>query len=707
MKLCLALISSILLLTASPAAAVPSFEEVKAAHRSSEAVLFDRHGEVLHELRVDLSGRRLAWVKFEDISPALIQALVQAEDRRFFEHDGVDWRALAAAAIDSALERGRRGGSTLSMQLAAHIDPSLKPQGKHRNLSQKIDQISLAREMERCWSKTQILEAYLNLVPFRGELTGVSAAARGFFGKAPGGLTEGEAALLVTLLRSPNATPEIVARRACALSQALKTRTNCHAIRALAFQALSNPAPLPAEGGSAPHVARQLLKGGGERIPSTLDASLQRFALETLQHHLAILAGRNVHDGAVLAVDNATGHILAYVANSGARASAPYVDGTLALRQAGSTLKPFLYGLAFEQRLLTAASLLDDSPVNLVTPSGLYVPQNYDRDFKGLVSARVALASSLNVPAVRTLMLVSADVFVDRLRDLGFDNVIEGGDFYGFALALGSAEVRLTQLVNAYRTLAKGGQWSPLTLRPDFPPAKGRRVMSAASAYIVSDILADREARGMTFGLASPLAGRGWAPVKTGTSKDMRDNWCVGYSDRYTVGVWVGNFNGDPMWDVSGVSGAAPVWLEVMNYLHASTPSRPPKRPAGLESFGVRFDAALEPEREDIFIPRTATRVIKIKSEESEPPRIVYPSRGTIIALDPDIPSDHQRLHFQVAGMGRPMWIRIGPEELTAFPDGALWQPCAGRHMAILVNESGAELDRVEFEVRGQKVKKE
>jgi len=151
-------------------------------------------------------------------------------------------------------------------------------------------------------------------------------------------------------------------------------------------------------------------------VTSTLDASLQSFALETLQRQLMLIAGRNVRDGAVLVADNATGEILAYVGNNGVQASAPHVDGIAAPRQAGSTLKPFLYALAFEKRLLTAASLLDDSPVNLVTPSGLYVPQNYDRDFKGLVSARVALASSLNVPAVRTLMLVNADRFVDRCR---------------------------------------------------------------------------------------------------------------------------------------------------------------------------------------------------------------------------------------------------------------------------------------------------
>ena len=702
MKLTLALLSFALLLAADSAAALPAFEEVKAAYRPSEAVLLDRRGEMLHELRVDMSARRLTWVKLEDISPVLIKALVEAEDRRFFEHRGVDWRALAAAGVESVFGKGRRGGSTLTMQLAAHLEAALKPQGGQRNLKQKIDQISLARHLERYWSKNQILEAYLNLVSFRGELIGVGAAARGLFDKAPSGLNAGEAALLVTLLRSPKAAPEAVMRRTCALARAMNMPTEDSIIRARVAEALGDSSRFPSEGGIAPHIARQLLKRGGERVVSTLDFSLQRFALESLQCQLALLAGRNVRDGAVLVVHNATGEILSYVGNSGAQASAPHVDGAAAPRQAGSTLKPFLYALAFEKRLLTAASLLDDSPVNLVTPSGLYVPQNYDRDFKGLVSARVALASSLNVPAVRALMLVGADGFVDRLQDLGFAEVTEGGDYYGFALALGSAEVRLTHLVNAYRAMANGGRWSPLILRPDLPAAQGRRVMDPAASYIVSDILADPEARGMTFGLASPLSSRGWAAAKTGTSKDMRDNWCVGYSDRYTVGVWVGNFNGDSMWDVSGMSGAAPVWLEVMNYLHASSPGRAPKQPVGLENVRVCFDGGLEPGRSEIFIDGTANPMMKLKSRNAERPRILYPARGTVIALDPDIPPERQRVHMQVAGIGDPLRIRLAEEELTASSEGALWRPRAGQHVMSLVDAGGAELDRVEFEVRGK-----
>ena len=270
-------------------------------------------------------------------------------------------------------------------------------------------------------------------------------------------------------------------------------------------------------------------------MTSTLDGRLQAFALDAVKRQLAQLGAQNVADAAVLVADNASGEVLAYIGNSGAESSARYVDGVQAARQAGSTLKPFLYELAIEERLLTAASLLEDSPVNIVTPGGLYVPQNYDRDFKGMVSLRTALSSSLNVPAVRTLTLLGTDPFVERLRALGFDYVTQEGDYYGYSLALGSAEISLWQLANAYRTLAQGGVASPLRLVPG-EAVHGMRVLDRAASFIVSDILADRLARSVTFGLANTLSTRYWAAVKTGTSKDMRDNWCVGFSARYHRG---------------------------------------------------------------------------------------------------------------------------------------------------------------------------
>ena len=350
----------------------------------------------------------------------------------------------------------------------------------------------------------------------------------------------------------------------------------CAQLQMLARSALPAAPNIAPRVALAPHVARALLSANHARVQTTLDAELQAYATELLQQQLAALADSHVADAAVLVVDNRSGEVLAYVGNAGSSASAAYVDGVRAPRQAGSTLKPFLYEMAIERKLITAASLIDDSPVNLLTPSGLYVPQNYDREFKGLVSARTALSASLNVPAIRTLMLAGADAFVERLQALGFDDVIHDGDFYGFSLALGSAEVSLWQLTNAYRALANGGQWSALKLERALRTA-ATPVLDPAAAWIVASMLSDPLARSVTFGLENPLASRHWAAVKTGTSKDMRDNWCIGFTGRFTVGVWVGNFDGSPMRDVSGVTGAAPVWIELVDFLHRrSTSAQPP-----------------------------------------------------------------------------------------------------------------------------------
>src|SRR5207249_8576927 len=226
--------------------------------------------------------------------------------------------------------------------------------------------------------------------------------------------------------------------------------------------------------------------------------------------------------------------------------------------------------------------VVEEGRVEILVSGGLYRPQNYDEGFLGLVSVRTALASSLNVPAVRTLGLVGDEVFAQRLRRLGFEGLPEGGDFYGPALALGSADVSMWELVNAYRTLANSGRLSRLRLTPGETTGEQRRVYSEAAAFLVSHMLADRESRSATFGLENALATPFWTSVKTGTSKDMRENWCVGYSRDYTVGVWVGNFSGEPMWNVSGITGAAPVWLEIMNWLHRDKPSDPPTPVVGV-----------------------------------------------------------------------------------------------------------------------------
>jgi penicillin-binding protein 1C len=676
----------------------PSFDDVRRHWRPSDARVLDRHGEVIHEVRLDERRRRLAWTGLGEISPALVGAVLASEDRRFYGHHGVDPWALTAATWQRVRGGPSRGASTISMQVAALLDPRLHRGGAPRTTAQKWMQMRVAWGLEARWSKAQILEAYLNLVTFRGELQGVAAGAAVLFGKAPHGLDEGEAAVLAVLLRAPNAPEDIVARRAERLLDGRADVVAAAVARASAVARGTGPRVA-----LAPHAAARLVRtrepgAGVVDVPSTLDLAVQHAATAALLRHLADVRERHVDDGAVLVVDNASGDVLAYVGSSGALSAARFVDGVQAPRQAGSSLKPFLYGLALDRKLLTAAALVDDSPLEIPVVGGLYRPHNYDDRFRGLVSVRTALASSLNVPAVRTLGLVGEDAFVAHLQRLGFAGLREAGSFYGPALALGSADVSLWELVTAHRTLATGGRGGALTLAPASPRA-GEPLLSPATAFLVADILADRESRSATFGLENALATPFWTAVKTGTSKDMRDNWCVGFSRRYTVGVWVGNFSGEPMWNVSGTTGAAPIWRDLMMWLHRDVPSPAPSAPAELVRARVAFARGTEPGRDDWFIAGTEPATPMTRAA-APAPGIVTPARGTRIAIDPDIPAVHQRVTFEARhAPGEARWILDGID--VGAGTMLLWPPRPGRHALALVDGEGRVRDTTVFDVRG------
>ncbi|MDM0090355.1 MULTISPECIES: penicillin-binding protein 1C [unclassified Variovorax] len=709
----LLLTTALLLVASAPALALDSFDQVRRAHQPSDTAVLDRDGVLLQRVRTDATVRRGQWIALADVSPALRTAMVLSEDRRFYEHSGVDWRAVSAAAWGNLWNTRTRGASTITMQLAGLLDDELRRAGGGRSLTQKLGQTVAAGQLERQWRKDQILEAYLNSVPFRGELVGIDALSRTLFGKAPHGLDAREAAVAASLVRAPNAGPARVAQRACEVMKAMEAseedrrRVDCSALDMFTSAALQRRAFDPSEG-IAPHLARRALqerrastaKAGDTELRTTLRAPLQRFAQATLQRHLRELHGRNVEDAALVVLDNASGEVLAWVGSSGQLSRAAEVDGVLAQRQPGSTLKPLLYAQAIAERRLTAASLLDDSSAQINTASGLYIPQNYDRRFKGLVSARTALAASLNVPAVRTLVMVSPEAFARQLRSAGIA-LRESGGYYGYSLALGSAEVSLLALTNSYRTLANGGRYGETRILPAAQPATATQALDARAAFIVGDILSDANARTRTFGVDSVLGTRFWTAVKTGTSKDMRDNWAVGWSQRYTVGVWVGNASGAPMWDVSGTSGAAPVWAEVMGFLHAREPSRAPTPPAGLVQLPVRFGEAIEAPREEWFIAGTEQPLFARDTPAADPEagaRITAPADGSIIALDPDIPPTRQRVRFEAQGNGLQWRIDGKP---FARGNRALWLPWPGRHVIELTDARGRVLDQVRLEVRG------
>ncbi|HET9240564.1 MAG TPA: penicillin-binding protein 1C [Oligoflexus sp.] len=669
---------------------VPGFTPVKNSWQMSDQKILDRHGKLLLTTRVDKQRRRLDWLPLDAVAPVFMRTLIRIEDQRFYQHGGIDARGFLAMLGQ------RRGGSSLTMQLAAHLNPKLKAQGKFRRPWQKLQQMRMARLIEQSWSKEEILEAYVNLVSFRGELQGLEAASQALMQKAAHGLNAEEALLLTASLGLPNAPWPVIARRACRLRSIVAVQTDCAGIERLARKSLNRAPELRSSVRLAPHLAA-LVAASSQDVRSTLDRRIQEVATQALHTHLAAIQAQNVHDGAVLVVDNATAEVLAYVGSSEVTTRNLFVDMARGARQAGSSLKPLLYAEALNQKLITAASLLEDTPISLPTSSGLYVPRNYDEQYHGTVTVREALASSLNIPAVRVIDMLGVPAFVAKLRGLGFDKLADTEN-YGHSLALGAADISPWELAGAYVSLAHGGVYRPLKLFLDEPTASQNSWLRPGAAFVISHILSDRSARSLTFGLENPLATPFWTAVKTGTSKDMRDNWCAGYSSRYTVVVWVGNADGSPMWNVTGISGAAPVWRDVMNALHAEEASVEPAAPAGLVL--AKFWDANGKLREDWFLEGTAPDQQKL-ADRRWSLKIQHPLDGTLIAFDPDIPETQQALFFEASARLPPgaYWVLDG--EKQSQDRVRLSELANGTHRLEIQNREGRRLDAASFEVRG------
>jgi penicillin-binding protein 1C len=548
-------------------------------------------GTLLREVLSRPDGRA-RWVPLGAISPHLVQATLAGEDKRFNDHAGIDPVAVLRALLLAA-HHGRvvSGASTLTMQLVRLAQPA------PRTISVKLREMVLACKLERELTKEQILWQYLNRAPYGHGTFGVEAAARRYFGKPAAHLSLAESARLAALPRGPSGYDPYrhrsrLERRARAILTLMREQgritAGAHRL-ALHERVHWQEAARPF---LAPHLVRRLASdprlAGATSIRTTIDLALQERVEAAAGSIVEQLAPRGVTNAAALVVENATGNVLAYVGSTAFfdADTDGQNDGTTALRQPGSTMKPFTYGLALEQGL-TPATLLEDLPAHFPTERGDYAPRNYDNQFHGPVRLRVALGSSYNVPAVRTARRVGLQRLLDRLRAFGFSSLDQPARHYGLGLTLGNGEVTLHELVAGYAALARGGVYKPLRLVLEartprgralsLPRGEARRVLERRAAHLVSHILSDPAARLPAFGPATVLEVGFPAAVKTGTSKDFRDNWTVGYTPEITVGVWVGNFDGAPMHDVSGITGAGPLWAEVIRQAANSAPafSRP------------------------------------------------------------------------------------------------------------------------------------
>lgn len=549
----------------------------------------DRTGTVLAEVR-DEAGMRERRLPLSELGDPIQRAILAAEDARFYGHPGVDPLAMIRAAATSALEgHVVSGASTLTQQLARHLLSA------PRTLRSKIEVMALAVRLEATYPKRRILEAYLNRIEFGPNVRGVEAASWRYFGKPARSLSLGEAAALASIPRGPtlydpNRNPTaLLARRNRILDRMAR-----HGLSDDAEVRIAKAEQLVVGGrfrsASAPHFVAALTSGGVDpcrpamaipadavAVETTLLADLQREIEQAARATVRQLESRAVTAASVVVLSNDTGDVLAYVGSPDALDEAHLGgnDGCLAKRQPGSTLKPFIYGLAMEELSMTPATLLPDVELSFVTPDGsAFRPNNYDERFHGPVMLRHALGNSFNVPAVWLAERLGPSAVLERLHAARFCSLTASASHYGVGIALGDGEVTLVELATAYATLARGGRSvvprSILSIEraasarivPESPVSE--QVFDAKRASLVTDILRDRKARLSSFGEETVFDLPFEVAAKTGTSKGYRDNWAVGYTPELTVAVWVGNFDGSPMKDVSGVTGAGPLFRQAM-----------------------------------------------------------------------------------------------------------------------------------------------
>jgi penicillin-binding protein 1C len=534
----------------------------------------DRHGVSLRSTRAT-DGSDARWVAYGRVDPDLINAFVAVEDKRFWDHHGID-PVAAGRALRANLRAGKTvsGASTITMQLARLLHPA------ERSWTGKMAQAFWALRLEAHLSKQQIMEQYLNRVHLGEGTVGVGAASVLYFGASASELSIAQAATLAGLAHAPSRdNPHASATRAKRRQAVALARMNRLGFASTDDVARAREESLASAGRVAPFIAPHFTTrvlswapedqalGATGRVRTSLDVDLQRALEAEVRHTVETLRDRRVEHAAAVVLDNDTGEVLAWVGSPDFWAPKDgQTDMVVSPRQPGSALKPFLYAVALD-RGYTAASVLPDIPKSYPTATGPYQPRNYDRRFRGPVRAREALASSYNVPAVELASALGAGTLLQTLRLAGFESLGRDAEFYGLGLSLGNGDVTLVELANAYRALANGGEWRPWTWHPAADgsgPGRGdaseaRRVASPVASAIVLDILSDPAARIPGFGVSTPFDFPFPVAVKTGTSRHFTDNWAVGTTGGFTVAVWAGNFSGRAMEGVSGVTGAGPL----------------------------------------------------------------------------------------------------------------------------------------------------
>jgi penicillin-binding protein 1C len=699
--------------------------------------LFDRNGIPLRETRVaERFSRELA---LEEVPSHVIAAVLAAEDKRFFSHHGIDWLATGRALV-AGITHGRivSGASTITQQL---VKISAR---RPRTWRAKFIESLTALRLEQSWSKEQILAAYLNRLDFGNLNIGLSAAADYYFGKPVSDLSDAEAAFLAGLPKNPrklnpHASPESARRRQLTVLERMRANHQLDTARfdhAVAETLALRP---PQRRFRAPHfvemVLQQLPETPSAELRTTLDFPLNERVETIVRDRLAQLREQNVRNAAAVVIDNTTGDVIALVGSENYFSpGAGQVNGAWAPRSAGSALKPFTYLLALE-RGATPATVVADVRTSFPADGSFYRPENYNRRCYGPVRYRTALASSLNIPAVKVLLAAGGPAALHaRLRECGLTTLNRAPEVYGLGLTLGNCEARLLEMTNAYASLARLGEFRPWRVLPASKVA-AHRYSRPELVWQIADILSDNSARTLAFGMNSALRFDYPVACKTGTSTDFRDNWTVGFTPEFSVGVWVGNFDGSPMRRVSGVSGAGPILHAIFDYLHANhgttwyrTPEAIVERTihpltgkllADGDARGVRekFVAGELPTAESASDYDSAGKVQLgvefdewFKSAENslrdravlaagrDELLITSPQAGSVYVVDPDVPSS-RRIPLIASGGAEVQWES---ESLTCHSEAGIdfAEATEGEHRLVAVDRTTGRRAETRIKVR-------
>ncbi|MGF2035305.1 MAG: penicillin-binding protein 1C [Nostoc sp. CmiVER01] len=746
---------------------LPYFAPIRAADiaQNQLAIQFsDRNGLPLGTL-LTRDQEHTSVIPLNQVSPQFIHAILAAEDGSFYHHGALDMKAIIRASKEAIhAKRIVSGASTITMQLARMLYPV------PRSFSGKLSEIWLSWRLAAGMNKDEILSAYINRLPMGGNIYGVEAAAQTYFSIPASELNLAQASLLAAIPNNPTyfnpyqhwerlkQRQKYILNRMVQekyISGAMAGRTSAEKV---VFQSrqrgiiaaphflfwLANQIPPTSfeKGGLIPLPLKRGVRGDDKSvIRTTINRPLQQFVEAQVQQVISSLAANNVHDAAALVIDNHTGEVLAYVGSPDYfnEAKLGRNDGVQALRQPGSTLKPFVYELALEKGLIRPNTILADVPAHYAIPGAkLYSPTDYTERFLGPVRVRIALANSLNVPAVRVLEKVGVETFLERLHQLGFEHLNQTPEHYGLGLTLGSGEVSLWELARAYLTMARLGEATPLISTFLDTPLPSTDAINRVSSHsplpnhtiwqLITNILSDNHARATAFGVDSVLNLPFPVAVKTGTSSNFRDTWTVGFTTNYTVATWVGNFNGEPMRQVSGVTGAAPLWNRIMLHLHEHQEPAGFPPPEGLLQLPVCAISGLRPTPDctsvvqEYFYPEDkiayeGNNQFNLSPEYDEwlakqqqsslvsnNLRILSPHHGDLFLLYPGEEAK-QKLEFKLVGNKSASieWWLNGEKLDTNSANSLFWNLRPGKW--TLEARSGEMADKVSFQVQLASIK--